>query len=125
MRNLRLCLGSERLDGSLTQSRLEREFLRLCVEAGLPRPALQHPVEHALGRWHKVDFAWPAIRLAVEVDGGAVHGTPAAARRDRRLDREMRDRGWRVERFMGDDVIDTPEVVLTALRTLLTGSRDD
>jgi very-short-patch-repair endonuclease len=125
VRNLRRCLGAERLDASLTQSGLERAFLRLCRDAGLPRPTLQHAIEHAPGRWHKVDFAWPHRRLAIEVDGAAVHGTRTAARRDRRLDREIREAGWRIERFMGDDVIDTPEVVLTALRTLLSTSRDD
>jgi hypothetical protein len=125
VRNLRRCLGAERLDASLTESRGERRFLLLCVDAGLPRPVLQHPVEHAPGRWHDVDFAWPDRRLAIEVDGAEVHGTRAAARRDRRLDREIRDAGWRVERFMGDDVVDTPEVVLSALRRLLGTSRDD
>jgi Protein of unknown function (DUF559) len=125
VRNLRRCLGSERLDASLTQSGLERAFLKLCLNAGLPRPTLQHPVEHGPGRWHRVDFAWPDVLLAIEVDGAAVHGTRTAARRDRRLDREIRAAGWRIERFMGDDVIDTPEAVAAAVRTLLSASRDD
>jgi very-short-patch-repair endonuclease len=109
----------------LTQSNLERRFLRLCVDAGLPRPTLQHPIELAPGRWHKVDFAWPDRHLAIEVDGGAIHTTLTAARRDRRLDREIRAAGWRVERFMEDDIVDTPAVVLAALRTPLSPSRDD
>jgi very-short-patch-repair endonuclease len=125
VRNLRRCLGSERLDASLTQSHLERDFLRLCLLADLPRPVLQHAIEHAPGRWHNVDFAWPRLRLAIEVDGAAVHGTRIAARRDRLLDREIRAVGWRLERFMHDDVTDTPEAVISALRHLLTASRDD
>jgi very-short-patch-repair endonuclease len=125
VRNLRRCLGADRLDASLAQSNLERRFLRLCVNAGLPRATLQHPIEHAPGAWHKVDFAWPDRGLAIEVDGGAIHTTRAAARRDRRLDRELRGKGWRIERFMEDDIVDTPDLVLGALRTLLQPSRDD
>ncbi|HMJ36070.1 MAG TPA: DUF559 domain-containing protein [Baekduia sp.] len=125
VRNLRRCLGSERLDASLTQSRAERDFLELCRTAGLPRPELQHAIEHATGRWHRVDFAWPEHALAIEIDGWAYHGTRTAARRDRRLDREIRDAGWRVERFMRDDLVDTPDAVVTAVRHLLTASRDD
>jgi predicted transcriptional regulator of viral defense system len=131
VRNLRRCLGAERLDASLTQSNLERRFLRLCVDAGLPRPTLQHPIEYAPGAWHKVDFAWPDRRLAVEIDGGAVHTTRTAARRDRHLDRQIRATGWGLERFMEDDVVDTPAIVLAALRALLEPatpplpSRDD
>jgi hypothetical protein len=125
VRNLRRCLGADRLDASLARSNLERRFLRLCVDAGLPRPILQHLIEYAPGMWHKVDFAWPRLRLAVEVDGGTIHTTRTAARRDRRLDRQIRDAGWRIERFMEDDIDDTPEVVLAALCTLLRASRDD
>jgi very-short-patch-repair endonuclease len=125
VRNLRRCLGAERLDASLTQSVAERDFLTLCRDAGLPRPTLQHPIEHAPGRWHKVDFAWPDTALAIEIDGWAFHGTRTAARRDRRLDREIRAAGWRVERFMRDDLVDAPQVVIAALRRLLATSRDD
>jgi very-short-patch-repair endonuclease len=125
VRNLRRCLGAERLDASLTQSVAERDFLTLCRDAGFPRPALQHPIEHAPGRWHHVDFAWPDRALAIEIDGWAFHGTRTAARRDRRLDREIRAAGWRVERFMRDDLVDAPEVVLAALHRLLATSRDD
>jgi very-short-patch-repair endonuclease len=125
VRNLRRCLGAERLDASLTQSVAERRFLALCRDAGFPRPRLQHAIEHAPGRWHRVDFAWPAGALAIEIDGWTFHGTRTAARRDRRLDREIRAAGWQVERFMRDDLVDTPEIVVAALRHLLATSRDD
>jgi hypothetical protein len=125
VRNLRRCLGAGRLDGALTASKLERRFLRLCVDAGLPRPLVNHRIEVTPGVWHKVDFVWLGARLAVEADSWEFHGTRAAARRDRRRDRELRTAGWRVERFMGDDVDDDPAGVTAFLRTLLPTSRDD
>ena len=124
VRNLRRCLGAERLDASLTASRLERRFFRLCREAGLERPLVNHRVEVSAGVWHKVDFFWPALNLAVETDGWATHGTRTAARRDRRRDRELRNVGVRVERFMWDDVADDPAGVAVFLRAL-SPSRDD
>jgi len=51
--------------GSLLESILESEI----VGAGLPQPEREfrfHPVR----RW-RFDFAWPALRLAVEIEGGA------------------------------------------------------
>jgi hypothetical protein len=55
--------------------------------------------------------------------GGPRHARGGPARPPARP--RDRDAGWRVERFMGDDVVDTPEVVLSALRRLLGTSRDD
>src|SRR3954462_4938615 len=119
VRNLRRCLGPERLDASLAASRLERRFLRLCLAAGLPRPEINHRIEVAPGVWHKVAFAWPAGRQAIEVDSWEYHRTRTAARRDRRRDRELRDAGWRVDRFTDDD-IDTDAGAITAfLRPLV------
>lgn len=119
VRNLRRCLGPERLDGSLTASRLERGFLALCRAAGLDRPLVNHRVEVAPGQWLKVDFLWPAYRLVVETDGWAFHGTPTAMRRDRRRDRELRAAGYRVERFTWDDVVGDSRGVIATLHPLL------
>ena len=62
------------------------------------------------------DIAWPARRVAIFVDGAFWHGHPSRHKpgrsgeywdrkieqnvaRDRRVDRELRDRGWEVLRF--------------------------
>jgi hypothetical protein len=49
----------DRVTFRVTQSELEREFLRLVERAGLPLPQTQT----RFGRY-RVDFAWPAIGLA-------------------------------------------------------------
>ena len=50
------------------------------------------------GETLEVDFAWPARRLVVEVDGWRYHGTGSAFERDRRRDRLLALGGWRVIR---------------------------
>ena len=46
-----------------TDSDLERRFLRLVKQAGLPAPETQARVNG-----HRVDFYWPDLRLVVETD---------------------------------------------------------
>jgi very-short-patch-repair endonuclease len=65
----------------VTQSELEREFLRLVARVGLPLPDTQC----RFGK-HRVDFYWPAIGLVVEADGGEFHRTAAQQTKDRQRD---------------------------------------
>lgn len=44
-------------------------FLHLCASSGLPQPELEFRF-HPQRRW-RLDFAWPPLRLALEVEGGA------------------------------------------------------
>ena len=66
---------------TLTESELERRFLRLALRAGLPLPLTQ---EHLNG--FRVDFYWPELRLVVETDGLRYHRTPGQQARDRLRD---------------------------------------
>jgi predicted transcriptional regulator of viral defense system len=71
----------DRLTFRLTDSELERRFLCLVADAGLPPPQT--------GIWlsgFKVDFFWPELGLVVETDGLRYHRTPAEQARDRRRD---------------------------------------
>jgi very-short-patch-repair endonuclease len=61
----------------LTESELERLFLPIVREAGLPSPRT--------GRWvngFKVDFYWPELSLVVETDGLRYHRTAAQQTKD-------------------------------------------
>jgi hypothetical protein len=99
-----------------TRSELERRFLALCRDAGLPQPLTNAHVETSPGQWIEVDFLWPTKGLAVETDGWATHGTPFAARRDRLRDRALRAAGWEVERFDWTEVVLDPAGTVNALR---------
>ena len=69
---LRSLLDSETL--SLTDSELERRFLRLIRSAGLPAPKTQ-----AWVNGFRVDFYWPDLGLVVETDGLRYHRTASPA----------------------------------------------
>jgi very-short-patch-repair endonuclease len=67
-----------------TDSPLEETVLTLIRAAGLPEPQLQ-----AIVLDYRVDFYWPALRLAVEVDAYGTHGSPARFEADRRRDARL------------------------------------
>jgi very-short-patch-repair endonuclease len=93
------------------RSALEEQFLDLCRRAGLPHPEVNTRIEG-----FEVDFAWPAQRLIVEVDGYAFHGGPAAFERDRARDAALLLAGWRVLRFTWRQVTREPERVAAVVR---------
>ena len=71
-------------DPPLLRNEAEKRFLDLVEAHGLPTPHANVP----LGGF-ELDFYWADARLAVEVDGGAVHHTKRAFHEDRRRDREL------------------------------------
>jgi hypothetical protein len=100
----------------LLRSNPERDFHTECRALGVPEPLVNHWMP--LGEeWIEVDFIWPDARLIVEVDGGAVHGTTRARRRDRRRDAQLTLAGWTVIRFSDDDLLND---VAYVRRTLLS-----
>jgi very-short-patch-repair endonuclease len=58
--------------------------------------------QHPIGPW-VADFACPAIRLAIEVDGPS-HDTPDQHAWDQMKDEYLRTSGWRVLRIKNADV---------------------
>lgn len=113
--NLRAALEKlARVEPATTRNDLERRFLALCDDAGLPRPLVNHPL---LG--FEIDFLWSDHRLAVETDGRAAHLRPAAFEDDRRRDVALSLAGYRVLRFTQRQVFDDPHYVQTALAEAL------
>jgi Protein of unknown function (DUF559) len=100
-----------------TRSQLERRFLRLVAQAGLPRPL----VNAAHGR-DLVDFTWPDHRVVVEVDGWAAHGTREAFEIDRARDADRQSGGFAVLRFTWRQVTERATWVIARL-ALVLGAR--
>jgi very-short-patch-repair endonuclease len=81
------------------QSELEIWGVREVLSGpGLPRFVQQYPVVLPFGRV-RLDAAVPELKVAVELDGAAFHGSPEARERDLRRDAALAALGWVVLRF--------------------------
>ncbi|HEY3096384.1 MAG TPA: DUF559 domain-containing protein [Acidimicrobiia bacterium] len=106
------------------ESVLETRFLQLIRSADLPEPIPQHEVRSGDKVIARIDFAFPARRIAIELDGAAYHSGELAKKRDRRRDNRLGVLGWRVLRFDWDEVTRTPEYVLKTLDAYLEQHSD-
>jgi len=108
-------LGDRRPDGLL-----EPRMARLMRNVGLPPAAFQHIVrdadQKALAR---VDFAYPEMRLAIEVDGWSAHASRHAFQADVDRQNQLVIAGWTVLRFTWHDVVRRPSVVAERLHRFL------
>lgn len=88
---------------TLTRSQLERRFLPIAREAGLPKPQTCTRVNG-----FEVDFYWPDLKLVVETDGLRYHRTPSQQSRDRLRDQAHTAAGLTQLRFTHEQVRDDP-----------------
>jgi hypothetical protein len=95
----------------LTRDELERRFMPLATQAGLPLPLTKHWVNG-----YEVDFYWPDLAFVVETDGLRYHRTPAEQARDRERDQAHTAAGMTQLRFTHEQVYYEPEHVLLVLR---------
>ena len=99
---------------TLTDSELERRFLRLVRRAELPVPETQARI-----KGFRVDFVWAGLRLVVETDGLRYHRTVTQQAKDRARDQALVSVGFTVLRFTHAQVVYEPEQVVGILRTVL------
>lgn len=96
-------------------SQLERMLLRLLRAAGIGGVVRGLPV----GGGREIDLAFPAERVAIELDGWAWHTDPDRFRADRAKGNALVARGWTLLRFTWHDVHDAPEGTVAAIRRAL------
>lgn len=97
-----------------TRSGVERYFLDLVEEAGLPKPVTGF---NELG--HELDVYWPEQRLAVELDIFETHGTREAFERDRLRAEDLLLDGIRMTRVTGPRLDSEPRRVIGRVARLL------
>ena len=88
----------------------ERTLWRALREMNIPHKVRrQHPTGD-----YVTDFAVPACRLVIEIDGGQ-HAD--AVQEDGRRTKALNDRGYRVIRFWNNEVLENTEGVLQTIVT--------
>jgi very-short-patch-repair endonuclease len=103
---LRRLLGAR----PLTDSGLERRFLAIAQQAGLPAPETQASVNG-----YRVDFYWPHIGLVVETDGWRYHRTAGQQAADHRRDQAHTATGLTALRFAEAQIREEPDEVRRTL----------
>lgn len=101
------------------ESVLERRFLEIVREAGLPRPATQVVIATEHHRIGRVDFVWDELRVVVEVSGSLGHSSPSERAKDAQRRNELQDDGWKVYEYTYQDVVDRPSMVARSIRSRL------
>ena len=100
-------------------SALERAFLRLVREAGLPAPTCQRIFRRDGRTVARVDFYIADPPMVVEVSGQRGHSSPSERAKDGRRRNELTAMGIAVIEFTYHDVFKNPRYVLATLRDLL------
>jgi len=96
------------------ESEAERRLVRLLRRAGIEGWQLGYLVDG-----YRIDLAFPAARVAVEVDGWAYHRDAKRFRQERRRQNDLVLAGWTILRLIWDDLNHRPAPVLAQIRAAL------
>jgi len=103
---------------AFVRSRLERRFLQMIKDRGLPRPSMNFFTEG-----YELDAYWPAERFAVELDTYDHHGSPKAFEEDRFRQESLKLAGIELTRITGARLDREPDKVMRRLARLLAQRR--
>lgn len=95
---------------ALSSTELERRFLPLSRQVGLPTPFTQAWVDG-----HRVDFSWPDLNLVVEADSLRYHRTAFKQAKDKRRDNAHAEAGRTTLRFTHWQICHEPNYVRGSL----------
>ncbi len=105
------------LNGSASESELERAFFRIARLAGLPTMKQQAPAPWWDTGPLRVDITVPIWHLIIELDGRSWHTRQDDFERDRSRDNRAVAAGWRVLRFTSRMITHQPDVVIDTIRS--------
>lgn len=111
---LRSLLDEAGVTGSHHPSLLEAKTRRLIKRAGLPQPECELVVGNS-GEY-RLDFVWPDLLLAVEVDGWMYHSSFEAFHGDKSRKNALTIEGFAILNYTWMHVTRTPSTVIRELR---------
>jgi very-short-patch-repair endonuclease len=114
----RRIMDSRALERGIPDGLLEPRMARLMRNHGLPAASFQHWVTPKI----RVDFAYPELKIAIEVDGFSTRRTPAALDLSNARQNELVMLGWTVVRFSWKQVVRQPEVVAKTILVTVSPS---
>jgi very-short-patch-repair endonuclease len=112
-------LLEHRGDTRPTESPLETRLARLLRRARLPRPVAQYEVVRDGAFVARLDFAYPELRVGIEVDGYRYHSSRSAWQRDIERANALARLDWKLLRFTSDDLAGRTKQVVREIRTTL------
>ena len=118
---MRRILEGRPLGRKIPDGMLEPEMAKLLLDHGLPPAVFQDLVEHE-GRRIRIDFAYPDLKIAIEVDGYVTHRTVDELQDDAERQNLLVELGWIVIRFSWRHITGAPDYVAARIRRILGGS---
>lgn len=100
-------------------SAFNRMVGRLLVDASVGRPEYEFELRDGERFVARVDLAFPASLVAIELDSRAYHDNPISFVEDRRRANRIVNLGWRLLTFTWDDYRDTPFLLVQTVRDAL------
>ena len=97
------------------RSEAERLLVKLLREAGITGWKTNYPIGP-----YKVDVAFPAPKIVVEVDGWAFHSDQEVFQTDRKRQNYLALMGWQVLRFTWLDLVEYPRRVISEIRSAIS-----
>jgi very-short-patch-repair endonuclease len=105
------------------ESAMESEARLVMIDRGLPLPELQYSIRGRDGELWRVDFAWPAARLAAEYESIDWHAGRNEMLRDKTRWGMIQELGWTIIPIVVDDVRRQPDRLAQRIATHLARPR--
>lgn len=113
--NLRKLIQERSDEKAAVESPLERDFLTLIRDRNIDEPVAQYPVFVDGQLIARLDFAYPELKIGIELDGYAFHSDRDSFDRDRRRLTELVNEGWHMLIFTRPQLRDHPAWVERAV----------